>query len=134
MSNHIVGESMNYLTKAVFEMHDQKEISTEAAHKIIKLACDVVGDCDGNRSEAFWSSIGHRCACCFRADRQVYNLFELAYCDDSDIRDLFENIYYAIPFSSICEECFIKMATSCKDAEKASHAFEILKKYPFTEE
>ena len=67
MSNHIVGESMNYLTKAVFEMHDQKEISKEAAHKIIKLACNVVDDCDGNRSEAFWSSIKHHCSCCFRA-------------------------------------------------------------------
>lgn len=137
MSNHTVGNSLDNLTKAVFELYDQKEMSAVAANKMIELAWDVVGDCDGNSYEAFESSIGHRCAHCFSSKKTIYDMSELDYSDDlndPDLRNVFEKIYYDLPFCSICEDCFIKLVTSYKDAETAKRLFNLLKKYPYSNE
>lgn len=137
MSNHTVGNSLDHLTKAVFKLYDQKEMSAVAAHKIIELVWDVVGDCDGNSYEAFWSSIGHRCSHCFSREKIIYDMSELDYSDDlddSDLRDVREKIHYELPFCSICEDCFIKLVTSYKDAETAKCLFHLPKKYPYSNE
>lgn len=108
MSCHDIGRGLNSVVALVIQMMDNKEISKDAAKKIIYKARKGVYWCDGNEYEATACINTCRCGRCLKKMKngeELYSLFDISL-GHNDTNKLFKSIDEQIVTDHLCVDCF----------------------------
>ena len=77
MSCHDIGRGLNSVTKAVVQLLDEKEISKEAAQRLLHACRKGVHWCDGNEGEAMEALVEARyCGLCLEKADEVKDIYD----------------------------------------------------------
>lgn len=120
MSNHEIGYAFGKLINKVLELHDEKELSDQAARTILSLSLDIVCGEDGNPGEATQEMDRTHCAGClkrFVKGENFVNFFEADNIVSKDDWWYDEAEKYKLIGSSLCESCFRKIFQTVLDDE-----------------
>lgn len=108
MSCQYIGKGMDFVVKNVIQMYDNKELSLEAAKKVIAFARKGVHFCEGNEDEAIASIRNKRCGICFKKKSDGELFYSVRHISEDKVgeNDIMNGSDAIFASDFLCQSCF----------------------------